>query len=86
MPTDEIILVCMRTEDIPIPEVESRIGHCRLCGKPVYMALTAPKHDVVECKQCVMKKISEGDEPVMFLPPTPEQLAEIKEVLGRRKK
>ena len=48
---DEVVIVCLRRSQMPVPPVPSRSELCEECGAPVWVDMATP-HDAVVCLLC----------------------------------
>ena len=67
------------------PPVQSLIDKCGDCGRAVWRALSSNQEVVPICRSCLAKAERAGGFKAAMLPPSPQQLAEIEQVLGSRR-
>ena len=76
-------LVCIRVADLANPQVKSRQSICRLCGIPVWVAMSSPPQAVLWCWECAGIEIDERDPIEIVI--TEEQLADVRDAIARGK-
>ena len=66
------------------PPVQSLIDKCGDCGRAVWRALSSNQEVVPICRSCLAEAERAGGFKAVQLPPSPQQLAEIEQLLGSR--
>ena len=67
------------------PPVQSLVDRCDGCGRSVWRALSSNPEVEAICRECLAEVERKGGFRAVQLPPSPEQLAEIEQVLGSRR-
>lgn len=86
MSEERHVLICCRTIDLGLPEIESSIKKCKECKSPVWVANSSPTDVEYLCTHCMARKVQEGKEDYKLMPPSDKQLNEIIEWRKRKLK
>jgi len=79
MKKEDIVLVCMKIADLPIPPAPEAIGHCDECQERIWVGLKSPKKHRAICAACMK---AEGGKPKMMV--TERSLALAMDYLRRK--
>ena len=77
---EQVVLLCYRIEDMPIPHTRAYAVKCDDCGKPIWLSYSNPAADKRVCMQCAAKM-----KDLKVAAPTPAQLADAATVLRGKK-
>jgi hypothetical protein len=67
------------------PPVQSLVDQCGDCGRSVWHALSSSWEVEPICRSCLAEAERKGGFKAVQLPPSPQQLAEMEQVLGSRR-
>ena len=78
-------LLCALIKEGEPPVVQSLVDKCADCGRSVWHALSSSWEVEPICRECLAEAERKGGFKAQMLPPSPEQMAEVDQVLGARR-